>query len=118
MGEYREVMSGVRMRLVHCDEGLLVVETVLDEGSEVPRHSHSSSQLTILLEGLLLFGVEGKGERVLRPGDYVIVPGGTVHWARALRASVVLDLNWPLTPERRELAEKLGGCSRATLGGG
>jgi quercetin dioxygenase-like cupin family protein len=111
MGEYREVMDGVRMRLVYCDEGLVAVETVLEEGSVVPRHSHESGQLTILLEGLLLFGIEGKGERVLRPGDYVLVPGGVVHWARALRASVVLDLNWPLTPDRRGLVEKLGGCS-------
>lgn len=110
MGEYREVMSGVRMRLVHCDGRLMAVETVLEEGSVVPRHSHESSQMTIVLDGLLVFGVEGSGERLLRPGDYVLVPEGVEHWARAVRASVVLDLNWPVTRDRLELAEKLGGC--------
>jgi len=59
MGEYREVMPGVRVRFTHCSPELVVVETLLDKGAEVPRHSHESTQVSIVLHGSLLLGLEG-----------------------------------------------------------
>lgn len=109
MGEYKEVSSGVRMKLVHCSKDIVAIEAILEEGTLVSRHSHESTQMSIVLEGLTLYGSEVLGERVMKPGDYVIAPPGVAHWVRALKTTVVLDVNWPLTQDRRELAEKLGG---------
>lgn len=112
MTEYREVASGVRMKLVYCSKDAIAIETILDEGTVVSRHSHDSTQMSILLEGLTLYGSETLGERIMKPGDYIVTPPGVAHWVRALKTSVVLDVNWPLTQDRRALAEKLGGgCS-------
>ncbi|MCE4600491.1 MAG: cupin domain-containing protein [Desulfurococcales archaeon] len=107
---YRRVLEGVYMKLVQCSSEILVVETLLEPGAQVPEHSHESSQASIVLKGSLVFGVEGQGEKVLRAGDYTIVPSGVKHWARALEYSVVLDVNWPLTRDRMLLVERLGGC--------
>lgn len=107
---YKRVLEGVYMKLVECSDEILIVETLLEPGARVPEHSHKSSQASIVLKGSLVFGVEGRGEKVLRAGDYTILPSGVKHWARALEHSVVLDVNWPLTRDRMDLVEKLGGC--------
>jgi quercetin dioxygenase-like cupin family protein len=74
----------------------------------VPGHSHESTQVSIVLRGRLLLGIEGEGERVVEPGGYTVIPPRVKHWARALEETLVLDLNAPLTSDRRELASKLG----------
>ncbi|NOZ88684.1 MAG: cupin domain-containing protein [Crenarchaeota archaeon] len=96
------------MRVVHCSGELVVTEARLEEGAVVPRHSHPSVQLTVVLRGRLRLLLEGRGELVLGPGGYVVVPPGVGHEAVALEETVVLDANAPLTEDRRRLLEKLG----------
>jgi quercetin dioxygenase-like cupin family protein len=108
MGGYKEVMPGVRVRFAYCSPELVVVETLLEQGATVPRHSHESTQVSIVLRGRLLLGLEGEGEKVVEPGGYTIIPSGVEHWAKALEETLVLDLNAPLTSDRRELASRLG----------
>ena len=103
-----EVMSGVCSRAVYASSSMVVVETRIAKGTVVPRHSHESDQVTIVLEGRLVLGVEGRGERTLGPGDYEVIPSRTPHWARALEDSLVLDVNAPLTGDRARLLERLG----------
>ena len=103
-----EVMSGVCSRAIYASSSMVVVETRIAKGTEVPRHSHESDQVTIVLEGRLILGVEGKGEKTLGPGDYEVIPSRTPHWAKALEDSTVLDINAPLTGDRARLLERLG----------
>ena len=74
----------------------------------MPMHRHGDAvQVTVVLEGRLRLTVGGV-ERVLGPGDYVVVPPGVLHGGEALEDTRVLDINAPLTPERRRLAERAG----------
>jgi len=108
LGEYREVAPGVRVRFIHCSPELVVAETHLEPGAEVPSHSHESVQVSIVLRGLLILGLEGSGEEELAAGGYRVIPPGVKHWARAVEETLVLDVNAPLTRDRRELASRLG----------
>ena len=107
MRDYVEVGRGVRARLVHCSHHIVVIETQLDSGAEIPPHSHESLQVTILLKGRLALKI-GSSEIVLTPTSYTIIPPNTVHSAKALEETVVLDANAPLTADRRQLLERLG----------
>ncbi|MCE4626000.1 MAG: cupin domain-containing protein [Desulfurococcales archaeon] len=103
-------MEGVHSRPVHCDAGAVVIETTLEEGAEVPRHVHNSNQVTVVLEGSIVLGVEGLGEKILSAGEYMYIPPGKAHWAKSpYGVARVLDINWPTTPERAELYREIGG---------
>ena len=99
---------GVEVRFVHCSGEAAVAETRLERGAVGPRHRHDSLQVSIVLGGRLLLGIEGRGEEALGPGEYRVIPAGAWHWARALEDAIVLDVNAPLTSDRRRLAEALG----------
>jgi len=104
---WAEAAPGALMRLVHCSPSLVVTEARLSRGARVPRHSHASVQVTVVLRGRLLLRVEGLGEKLLGPGDYLVIPPGAPHEAEAVEETTVLDVNAPLTPDRAELVERL-----------
>ncbi|WP_083494563.1 cupin domain-containing protein [Pyrodictium occultum] len=109
--ECRELLEGVCSRLVYCSRDMVVVETLVKRGVRVPRHSHEGVQATFVIRGRLLLGVEGRGAEELGPGSYRVIPPGVPHWAEALEDSLVVDVNAPATPDRLELARRLGaGC--------
>ncbi len=110
MKEYVNLLPGVKSRLVACNNNLIVIENIIEAKASVPQHSHESAQITVVLDGSLLLGIEGAGEKVLRKGDYVVIPPRTSHWATTETGAVVLDINAPFTEDRRVLVEKLGGC--------
>jgi len=109
MDGFIEVLPGVRSRVSYCDGRVIVVETLLDPGAEVPRHSHESTQVTVVLDGELDLWIEGAGWSRLARGQYRVIPPSTPHSARAGGGgALVLDVNSPVTEDRRRLAEKLG----------
>ncbi len=108
-GSYVEVLPGVSSRLVHCDEHIVVIETRLEPGARVPRHSHEGLQISFCARGRMEL-VIGDEKVVMTPGDYRVIPPGVEHEARALEETVIVDVNSPLTEDRRELVERLGGC--------
>lgn len=92
---YREVLPGVRLKtLVH---GALthLTEVKLRKGSVVPEHQHPQEQTGYLISGSLRF-FSGTDERVARPGDSWILPGGFPHGAEALEDTVVVEVFSPV----------------------
>jgi len=69
----REVLEGVCSRITYCGRDL-VVESRIQRGAHVPKYSHGSVQATFCLAERLLLGIEGRGERMLGPGDYKVIP--------------------------------------------
>jgi quercetin dioxygenase-like cupin family protein len=51
-------------------------------GVLAPRHSHFGEEIIYVLEGTLLYEVDGKPPATLKAGDVLFIPYGTVHSAR------------------------------------
>lgn len=60
---------------------LLEFDTPKDVGP--PPHSHAWREAYWVLEGEIEFVIDGKNQR-LTPGSWLVVPGGTVHFSKAL----------------------------------
>jgi quercetin dioxygenase-like cupin family protein len=54
----------------------------LAKGFIIPKHWHDSAENLIVVRGMVVIGSEVGGERTLRPGDYVHIPAGNVHWGQ------------------------------------
>jgi quercetin dioxygenase-like cupin family protein len=53
----------------------------LAAGAEVPRHTNAVEHEQHVLAGEYVVGL-GDEEHVVRPGDSLLIPAGTVHWYR------------------------------------
>jgi unsaturated pyranuronate lyase len=62
------------------------------------RHAHDADQITMVLEGELVFELDGREERI-GPGEVMAVPGGVPHAVRAGDAPVKAVDAW--SPPRR-----------------
>jgi quercetin dioxygenase-like cupin family protein len=71
--------------------------------SEAPLHTHEEEQIVLVLEGELHFHLNGH-ERVLHPGDVVVVPPWVLHGAHTLEAPC-LQVDF-FTPPRTTLREQ------------
>ncbi len=84
----REVLRGVRMH-TSSGERIMLCLVEMAPGSELPTHSHPHEQAGTVLEGEFELEIVGDARRV-RPGDMWIIPGGTIHSARALQGRALM----------------------------
>lgn len=54
-------------------------------------HSHPNEQVRVILKGKTLFRV-GDEERVLGPGDAVLIPANVEHWGRTIEDCEVINV--------------------------
>lgn len=69
-------------------EGFDVVRWRDEPGADYQPHSHDHDECLWVVEGEILFGVDGR-EYPLGSGDRLMLPAGTVHTARAGAAGAV-----------------------------
>lgn len=94
----REVLPGVRLRIVAGDRLMLTVVD-FDQDAVVPTHAHPHEQAGVVLAGTIEMWI-GDDRRRLKPGDPYLVLGGMPHGARALAGPArVLDAFHPLRDE-------------------
>jgi quercetin dioxygenase-like cupin family protein len=53
-----------------------------DPGASVGKHTHPGDEVAYVLEGEVMFQVEGKPPATLKAGESLFVPAGTVHAAK------------------------------------
>jgi quercetin dioxygenase-like cupin family protein len=53
-----------------------------DPGAAFGRHKHPGEEIIYVLEGSLLYEVEGQPDVTLKAGEVLFIPAGTVHAAR------------------------------------
>jgi quercetin dioxygenase-like cupin family protein len=81
----RQAIHGARLTLARIH---------LAQGAVVPRHSHENEQITVLLEGLLRFGFDGR-QMLVAPGQVMEIPAHAAHTVEALEDSLALDVFAP-----------------------
>jgi quercetin dioxygenase-like cupin family protein len=99
-GAWREVLPGVRRRiLTHSPAGMMVLYKI-DPGCVFPRHNHTHAQYGIFLEGGGDFKVGEKVWKISR-GDSYFIPPGIYHELKtdSKLPSVVVDF---FTPARED----------------
>lgn len=93
----KEIMPGYHGRLIHSDNMSIAFWDV-EEGAEVPEHSHMNEQIMHVLEGKFEFTLEGE-TKVYYPGDLVIISSHKKHSGKALTPCKLMDV---FSPAREE----------------
>jgi quercetin dioxygenase-like cupin family protein len=97
-----EILPGCRTRIPY-GENLMLSYLEMDDGAEVPLHSHPHEQGGILLHGKVQLTI-GEETRVVAAGSLFIIPPNVVHRAVAVGGkAVVLDV---FSPIREDYAER------------
>ena len=79
-------------------EQAMLARILLRKGCIVPLHHHENEQITYVLEGALLFTLEGR-EIIVRAGEVLVIPPNVPHSAEALEDTIDLDV---FTPPRQD----------------
>ncbi|HRI59431.1 MAG TPA: cupin domain-containing protein [Saprospiraceae bacterium] len=89
-----EISKGFNARMIHTDTMTLAYVDV-DEGADLPEHSHVHEQVLNLLEGRFELIVSGQSY-VLEAGDVYAIPSNAPHSGRALTKCRILDVFHPV----------------------
>ncbi|MEW5916882.1 MAG: cupin domain-containing protein [Gemmatimonadota bacterium] len=89
----------IRGRYAHGDRSTMG-DVELDADTVVPMHQHPHEQITFVLEGEMDFTV-GEESRTMKPGDFAIIPGGTVHGGHTRTRCRVVDIFAPARDDYR-----------------
>ena len=100
---------------IAAGENLLLSFLEMEEGSEVPAHSHPHEQAGIVLSGKLQFRI-GSEERLMEAGDAFIIPPDVVHSGNVVEGPArVLDIFAPPREDYIDRYNKYAGTSVQTL---
>jgi len=99
--EPETVNPGMKRRLV-WGERIMAGYLEFKQGTVVAQHAHDNEQLTYCISGRMRFTFPD-GERVVRPGDVLVIPSGTPHGAEMLEDTVEMDF---FSPPRRDWIDK------------
>lgn len=72
----------------------MLARIILRKGCQVPLHSHHNEQISYVLEGALMFFIDGK-EVVVAGGEVLVIPAHMPHSVEALEDTVDLDIFSP-----------------------
>jgi quercetin dioxygenase-like cupin family protein len=97
-----EPMSATIGRQFVHTETTMLARVLLTKGAHVPLHSHPNEQLTYVLEGALLFRIDGR-EFTVRAGEVLTIPPNMPHEAFALEDTVDLDI---FNPPRQDWIDR------------
>lgn len=93
----KEIMPGYHGKLIHTETMSLAFWTV-EEGAEVPEHSHMNEQVMQVLEGKFEFTLDGT-TTIYYPGDLVVIASHQKHSGKALTPCKLMDV---FSPAREE----------------
>jgi len=94
-GMEKEVMNDKLARRFVTGEKAMLAQIFLKKGALVPTHQHESEQISYILEGALLFRLEGQ-EVTVGKGQVLLIPSNVPHSAEALDDTLDLDVFSPI----------------------
>lgn len=92
--EQKEPVPGYRAAFIHSDNMTLAYWQV-DEGAEMPEHSHPHEQIANVVVGKFELIIAGES-RVLENGSVAIIPPNTPHSGRAITKCRLIDAFHPV----------------------
>lgn len=93
----KEIMPGYHARLIHAQH-MSIAFWEVEEGAEIPEHSHMNEQIMHVLEGEFEFTLDGT-TKIYRPGDLVIIVPNVKHSGKALTPCKLMDVFSPVREE-------------------
>ncbi|MFY9726106.1 MAG: cupin domain-containing protein [Bryobacteraceae bacterium] len=91
----KEPLSEKASRQYVTGKKAMMARIFFKKGALVPTHQHESEQITYILEGALLFRLEGK-EVTVSKGQVLLIPSNVPHSAEALEDTLDLDVFSPI----------------------
>ena len=91
----KEILSPSIARKIISGEKAMVAQVFLVKGAVVPEHKHESEQITYILEGALLFEIDG-AEILVGKGQVLRIASWKPHKATALEDTLDLDIFSPI----------------------
>jgi len=85
-----KVAPGINRETLAVGEKIMLVKFYFKKGSEIPLHSHPHEQSSYIVQGKLMYCIDGE-EYILEKGESLIIPAGAEHQAVALEDTI--DVN-------------------------
>ena len=92
--ESEKLSELISRKLIYGDK-VMAAEVRLKKGTVVPEHHHESEQLSWIVDGELLFEIDGK-EITVKKGDVLIITSNKPHKATAMEDTIDVDLFSPI----------------------
>ncbi len=95
------IWEGISARLAHSGQSTFA-QVTLEPGATAARHQHIHEQWTYVIEGEMIFELDGE-ERILTPGMAAQIPSNTFHSAKTITGCRVIDIFMPVRQDFEEL---------------
>ena len=92
---FTELGGGTRRRILAHNSEMMAVEVDFDMGAAGSDHSHPHTQISYVLSGEFTYHIGGEAH-TMKPGDSIVVPGGSVHGCACTSAGTLLDVFAPM----------------------
>ncbi|MFH1156168.1 MAG: cupin domain-containing protein [Pseudomonadota bacterium] len=92
---YLTPVPGIHMKTTVFGDRTLMTEFHLDQGSQLPVHSHPHEQTGYLVSGKMTLAIDGK-DHLVEPGDSWVIPGGVLHGATVHENCVAVEVFSPV----------------------
>ncbi len=90
-----EPMSPLISRQVLHAETMTMARLVIKKGGVVPLHQHVNEQISTIIEGVLLFEIDGR-QVTVGAGESLVIPPDIPHKVEALEDTIAVDVFSPV----------------------
>jgi quercetin dioxygenase-like cupin family protein len=99
----KEQLNGEITRQMLSGQDCTFAQILIKKGGVVPRHSHRSEQVSLIVSGALKFVFDDGDEVTLHAGEFFIIPARLPHSAVAMEDTVDFDF---FAPRREDWINK------------
>lgn len=88
---YNQIVDGVKIKVLHRDNSMIMTEFVIKKGALLPEHVHQSNHSAYLLQGKIRLIADNIASEFVK-GDSWCMKKDITHHTEALEDSIVLEV--------------------------